>query len=167
MCKKLTSMKHIRLFLFSLIAVAISISSCKKDDDKSARDLLLDGQWRPVLVRIDPAIEYNGVLISSLPLELEACEADDAWTFQTDGTILIAEGPSKGDPADPDTYSGGTWALLNDDKTMTINMDGDVLTFDLTSINKAEMQLRIQDVSLLDEDLPTTSNYYPVFTNVQ
>ncbi|HRW76586.1 MAG: lipocalin family protein [Lewinellaceae bacterium] len=159
-------MKLNHLIFLSLLVAAIGVSSCKKDD-KSNRDLLLEGQWRIALVRVDPPVEINGVLITSVPLELDACEADDAWTFQAAGTILISEGPTKCDPADPDTYPGGTWSLLSDDKTMTINMESEVLTFDLTSINSTEMQLRIQDPSLLDEDLPTTSNYYLVFTNVK
>lgn len=158
-------MRYIHLFFISLISIAIGVTSCNKDD-KSSRDLLLEGQWRPVLVRIDPAIDYNGATVSSLPLELDNCEADDAWTFQPVGTILISEGPTKCDPADPDTYSGGTWALTNNDQTLTINIDSEVIVFDFTSINNSEMQLRIQDPSLLEEDLPTTSNYYLVFTNV-
>ena len=154
--------------LFALFLVfGLAGTACKKDDDPSNRDYLLGGEWRIQHIRVDPAIDLNGIPVSIIPLDLDGCESDDYWVFQDGGSIQINEGPTKCDPADPDTYIGGTWALTNNEGTITIDIDGEAITFEVSVISNAEMQLRFLDISVLDEDLPMTSDYWLVFANIK
>ncbi|MFN5223519.1 MAG: hypothetical protein ACK5DJ_04975 [Bacteroidota bacterium] len=106
-----------------LMASIVLISSCSKDDDSTSgggggtpatnTSKLCNKNWK-----IETFV-FNGVDITS---QLDACELDNFTRFSTDGNYVSDEGPTKCDPADPQT-TPGTWSwAANETKLVT---DGD------------------------------------------
>ena len=115
-----------------LMASTVLISSCSKDDDTTGgggggtgtpatnTSKLCNKNWKIV------NFVFNGTDITS---SLTACELDNFTRFSTDGNYVSDEGPTKCDPADPQT-TPGTWSwAANETKLVTDNTDTtDVIT---------------------------------------
>lgn len=151
-------MKIFQLLSISILAIALTMGACKKDDDsKSARDILIEGQWDLTAAKVNPGIEvFPGVVISDLLIDEEPCDADDLTIFNADGTATGDEGATKCDPSDPQTYSNGTWSLSSDEKQLTIDFDGEEITFNIASITDTQLVLTASADSV-DPDYPSTS----------
>lgn len=99
----------------------VLVSACSKDDDSTGggatpatnTSKLCNKNWKIVSFVLD------GVNITS---QIPACDLDDFTRFSTDGNYVNDEGPTKCDPADPQTIPG-TWEwAANESKLVT---DGD------------------------------------------
>ncbi|MEZ5031200.1 MAG: lipocalin family protein [Saprospiraceae bacterium] len=151
-------MKIFQLLTISILATALTMGACKKDDDsKSARDILIEGKWDVTSAKVNPGIEiFPGVVISDLLIDEDPCDADDLTIFNADGTSTIDEGPTKCDPSDPQTYNNGSWSLSSDEKQLTIDIDGEEITFNIASISDTQLVLTASADSF-DPNFPSTS----------
>jgi len=110
--------------LFLLLAAATVITSCSKDDDDnnsggggtpvSNTTKLCNKNWKMT------SFKFNGVEFIS---QLDACDVDDFIRFNTDNTYLEDEGPTKCDPADPQTLTG-TWNWVANETKLVGSGDG-------------------------------------------
>jgi hypothetical protein len=105
-------MKSIKYLLLVIFALAITVSSCKKDD-LTPKEMLMGKAWKYSTEK------YNGVLQT-----MDNCQKDDVLTFKADGTYTYNVGITT-------CYSGetsytGTWVLSADGKSLTV--DGDAAT---------------------------------------
>lgn len=107
-------MKKPSLYLM-VVLFGLSIFSCKKDSTATAKENLI-GKWMMTAMTISPAI--NGV--TDMFSTTDACGKDDLIIFNADGTVTNDEGVVKCNASDPQTSSGGTWALSADGKTLTV-----------------------------------------------
>ena len=127
------------IILFALAAFAFA--SCKESTDdetpaaktKTKTELITSGSW------ITTDMLYNGSSIWGLA---EACSKDDFNTFKTNGTVIIDEGATKCDPADPQT-TPANWSFSSDEKKVTF--DGELA--DLVTLNETDMVITMQDSS--------------------
>jgi hypothetical protein len=110
-------MKTLNSYLMVVLFV-LSLFSCKKDE-KTAKENLI-GKWMMTAMTISPA--QNGV--TDMFSTSSACGKDDLTIFNTDGTVTNDEGAVKCNASDPQTSSGGTWALSADGKTLTMTSPG-------------------------------------------
>ena len=110
-------MKKLNLYLM-VVWFGLFIFSCKKDE-KTAKENLI-GKWMVTAMTVSPA--QNGV--TNMFGSMDACGKDDLTIFNADGTITNDEGLVKCNASDPQTSSGGTWALSADGKTLTITSPG-------------------------------------------
>jgi hypothetical protein len=71
----------------------------KKDGTPSKLELLTGKTWKPTEATIDPAIDMNGDGTENTELvasgEIPACQMDDTEKYDTDGTYITDEGPTK------------------------------------------------------------------------
>jgi hypothetical protein len=102
-------MKSVNYLLLIVIALALTVSSCK-ENSKSAKEILTTGSWKMSTQK------YNGELIT-----IDDCEKDDYITFAADGTYIYSIGANT--CYDGETNDNGTWTLSADEKTITV--DGD------------------------------------------
>lgn len=130
-------MKKPSFYLFLLVALTMAFGACKKDDDKSNSEKLVDKNWNLVSLTSDPAINFGGVSITDLYAQLDACNKDDLTIFKTGGTVNYDEGATKCDPSDPQTTTG-IW-LLNSDQTI-ITIDGDSWT--ILELNDSQLKVK-------------------------
>jgi hypothetical protein len=88
--------------------------SCQRDEEtKSGKDILTSNSWKLFSYKI------NGKEIA-----LEGCQKDDYFTFAVNGTYSDFRGPLKC-PGEIQTDINGTWALSQDEKTLTLtNIQG-------------------------------------------
>lgn len=120
--------------MISLIAMIIVIVACSKNNDKpkSKTELLTDGSWKLKAALYHGDSDGNGSiedvdLFSTFP----NCVKDDVTTYYPDGDALIEEGPTRCDPAIPETFEFN-WAFKANE-TM-INTGGeDYIIVELTS----------------------------------
>jgi len=111
------AMKKLNLYLM-VVLFSLSLFSCKKDE-KTAKENII-GKWMMTAMTISPA--QNGV--TDMFSSMDACGKDDLTIFNADGTITNDEGVIKCNASDPQTSSGGTWALSADGKSVTITSPG-------------------------------------------
>lgn len=110
-----------------VIVILISFSSCKKDSDTPVEDtttpteLLTAGNWLTTAITINPGVDIgNGVILTDLFSQLDACEKDDLLIFNTNGTVTADEGAVKCDANDPQSVNDGTWTISSDYQTLTL-----------------------------------------------
>ena len=102
-------MKSFKYLFLLVIALTITVVSCKKDEvTKSKKDLLTAHQWKFT------SSKTNGVVDV-----LDACEKDDITIFASNGTYTWNPTTVKCYPSD--AIQTGTWTLSSDEKTLTLD----------------------------------------------
>ena len=128
-----------------MIILGSAFISCKKDEEKTAKDFLVDNScWN--LVKLEQK-QDNGTWndLSGLVLG-EACSADDCYKFSSDNKYEINEGASKCDPDDDQVYETGTWSLSADNKTLTMTTsDGDTQGGEVEELTEGTLKLLSTD----------------------
>jgi triacylglycerol esterase/lipase EstA (alpha/beta hydrolase family) len=111
-------MKTLKFLIFFVLALTMSVSSCKKDESNTStpKDILTSKSWKL------SSLKVNGVET------IEDCNKDDIMTFAANGTYTTTVGAIT-------CYSGetnttGTWSLSTDGKTLTV--DGDAYSVVIT-----------------------------------
>lgn len=124
-------MKRNLNFALLMVLFVLTAVSCKKD--KPREELLTSGSWRAssISVTLGP-FTVDGYA------DLEDCEKDDRLTFKSDKTVEIDEGPTKCDPAAPQTFSIGTWSLSDNDNKLTYGGT----TYDILELTENRLRLR-------------------------
>lgn len=134
--------------LLLIATAALLFGACKKDDDNGGtssgrKGTLTTGKWR--ILSSSAVIEYPAPLgtqtidaMSSLP----ACERDNLYIFNADGTGTTDAGATKCNTSDPQTESAGTWALINGDTQLTVNDGGMTITSDIQTLDNSSMVLK-------------------------
>lgn len=144
-------MKKTLLVLFSLGALYLSACKDETTDDPtpsaSRRELLIAGHWQMTGGAIVPpiTIEFFGQVITiSDFLDLtgaEPCDKDNFMMFNADATVTNNEGATKCSPSDPQTTSGGNWALLdNDTKLRWIDESKDTFLIAIQELTSKSMK---------------------------
>lgn len=129
-------MKHqLTLLLVLFLSVSI-ISSCKKDDNKSTKDILTSTScWK-----ISKYEEKNesGNFVDVTTDSYENCELDDCVNFKATGDYLVNESGEKC-PGSTDPVEEAKWSLSNSDKTLSITGGFFPLIFTIESISDKQM----------------------------
>jgi hypothetical protein len=97
--------------IIAATALLIATSGCSNDKSSETKkdgasdgtpsklELLTGKTWKPTEVTVDPAIDMNGDGTANTELvasgEIPACQMDDTETYDTDGTYVSDEGPTK------------------------------------------------------------------------
>lgn len=119
--------KYYSILFVALSIMIVTFSSCRKEDEKTPRDFLTDGQWKITDMELDPGIE----LVPGFPIKdvydlvyTEDCQKDDLIIFNDDGTITEDEGPVKCDPNAPQSVTESTWAMNDEATTISATFFG-------------------------------------------
>lgn len=126
------------IFLILVAAFTILVS-CKKDDDLSRKEILVQKKWMLTAMTISPAYSWFGIQISDFYAQMDACSKDDVFFFKSDGTYSAEEGTTKCDSGDPQVYETGTWSLNSDETILVINVDGDLVNLTIKEISSDRM----------------------------
>jgi hypothetical protein len=121
-----------KLFVCSLLiiafAICLTIESCKKHD-KALNPII--GKWT-LTAYIHDGIDVYG---TGIP----ACLIDDIFTFTSDLTLIVDEGPTKCSPTDPQTTSG-TYSLNSDNTQLTTSIAGNSEVFNIMTLNSTTLK---------------------------
>jgi hypothetical protein len=105
---KSLSMKALNFSVCFVLVLALSLSSCKKDDGaKSPKEILTSKSWKMISSKL------NGVET------IQECDKDDYITFAANGTYNYNVSAIK--CYDGDENYSGVWTLSNDGKTITVD----------------------------------------------
>src|ERR1700730_3706778 len=105
-------MKGKAWYMVLLLGLIIS-SSCKKSssNNKTNTELLTQSTWKYDHAGID--LDNNGTIDSAVPASfLQSCDTDGTITFNTAGSGVVDEGPTKCNAASPQSVPF-TWSFKN------------------------------------------------------
>lgn len=117
----------VRSLILGLVLM-IGFSSCSKDDgaDDSSTpatktDILTAHLWKLKSAKVSPGVTdpILGITIDDFTAFMEACDRDDTFEFNADGTVIADEGATKCDSSDPQSESGN-WSFQNDETSILI-----------------------------------------------
>lgn len=122
-----------------MLVVAGFVSSCNKDEDpaptgsnKSNSEKLVGKNWKITAATLkDP----SGATTDEYA-DMEACDKDDLYIYNANGTYVLDAGATKCDPNDPQTEPG-VWSM-NSGQTV-ITQDG--FEFTIKSMTETQMVL--------------------------
>lgn len=128
------------LLLIALACIVVSCSKDDDDDDNGSSNLtntskLCNKNWKLI------SIKQSGVELISL---LDTCERDNLTRFNTDSTYTDDEGPSKCDPADPQTLSG-TWTWADNETKLVLDSTD---TSTVLSLTPSRLKLSLADTTI-------------------
>lgn len=121
--------------LLILTVIMVFVSSCT--EDKSNTELLTGTDWRITAWTVSPAI----LGITDWYANMEPCEKDDSFSFNSDGSASIDEGASKCDPDDPQTETG-TWSFNSDETLLTIIADGETQSWEIIDLTNKVLKIK-------------------------
>ncbi len=130
-------MEKVNKLFVLLVAVTLMMTACNKDDEakpKSREELLTGKSWKVTAITIDPAL--NGV--TDIYAATPACENDDLLEFRVGGVLVVDEGATKCDPAEPQT-SEGTWSLSEDKTQLNLIIGADISTITITELTETTL----------------------------
>jgi len=116
-------------------------TGCQKDADggttkKTKTELIAQSSWKFDRAGLD--LDNNGTIDSPLPAGvLQSCDTDGTLLFNSNGTGVGDEGPTRCDPANPQTVNF-TWSLKNNETVINFSnvlfggLSGDVKLIGVT-----------------------------------
>src|SRR6476661_1114052 len=109
-----------KLLIFSIVLIATG--ACKKDDAKkqTKADLLTSGTWRLTAAVTDQ--DGDGTFETNDFASFDACFTDNIWSFNTNGSAVMDEGPTKCDPSDSQVVTDD-WQLTNNETNLSFAGD--------------------------------------------
>jgi len=125
-----------------LLAVAILLPSCKKDDDQPTTKMMLTGtSWKIAGLTSNPPVPwYGNDLVTDIYAILEDCLKDDLMTFKENGDLLFDESEKKC-PEGPD-FTSAEYTFNKSQTILTIEYeDGDIQQWTIKSITEDKLVL--------------------------
>lgn len=149
-----TKMKVSKFLPMILFLGVLSFSSCNDDDDEdptppTKTELLTAKNWMVEGWNVEPAIDIdgNGTQENNLIPYIDACNLDDFFDFNSDGSYTIEEGASKCDPNDPSVVESGDWLWNSDNTRLIFEPNGEAnREADVISIKSSEVIVEIKTV---------------------
>jgi hypothetical protein len=157
-------MKNLILLLSSVLLFSTACDKNPEAPVKTKKDILSSGKW--LLLSLDAKTQVPGQPTDNdLYKDLQSCEKDNLFIFNTNGTAAIDEGPSKCSDTSAQTVSTGNWQLLDNDKKLKLRVILGIFNFeavtDIVELNDNTMTLKF-DTTIL---YPTTVT--STFTHVK
>jgi hypothetical protein len=118
--------------LLAIATFTLIFASCKKDDSNNGgggganEAILTTGSQQTV----------------NLYALLQSCEVDNLFTFNTDHSVTIDEGPTKCSSSAPQVTTTGNWTLQNGGAKLNLTSPAINLTSDVLTMNSTTMIIR-------------------------
>jgi Lipocalin-like domain len=111
---------NITIIIFSLLLFACNKKDSAPAGQSQKSQLLTSGSWTLTAVIADE--DGNGSYENDRFASFPACYTDNYYTFRSNGNLELNEGPSKCDPADPQT-DGSSWRLTQNETHLVFGTD--------------------------------------------
>jgi hypothetical protein len=130
-------MKKITYFVLMLMIASFVFSCKKKDPEPSPRQKII-GKWKMIA---------GSSTVGGITTPAAACELDDITEFKTGDIYTIDEGPTKCDPADPQTRTG-PYSLNEAGTTLNITETaiGISVAFEVLELTRTKLRIRANNV---------------------
>lgn len=131
----LSAKKTFTLLCTLFVAIVLVGTSCKKDDEKTSKDLIVAHDWKLTAVKIE-----------GIGFPLEDCDLDDIYTFNENGEYVEDEGDTKCFDDDPQSTTG-SWSINEsaDPETITITIDGDAVVATIVEVSSSKFVVSSED----------------------
>lgn len=123
--------------------------SCSKNNDNppSKTALLTSSNWKLVAQTYHGDYDGDGTVDAvdyNMYADFEACEKDNFMKFNTDGSGIADEGPSKCDAADPQTETV-EWLFKENETILKIQQGFIALDFKILELTSSTLKLEFTD----------------------
>ena len=142
--------------LLTCMALFLLVSCAKEKPPapkaKTKTEMLTTHYWKMSAATIDPPLVVGGTPISDWYAQMDACEKDNIYKYNANGTTVADEGATKCDPADPQTELE-TWSF-NSTETIITENGSDAKLLNLTD-NELKMSL-VENIDGINYTLTVT-----------
>ncbi|OWY21102.1 hypothetical protein C7N43_13965 [Sphingobacteriales bacterium UPWRP_1] len=117
------------------VALLLLFGACQTE--KTNTEILTGNTWRIIAWTVSPPIlGITDWYANSLP-----CETDNLYSFATNGTATIDEGPAKCNTTDPQTNTG-SWAFNTAETQLTLVSEGITQVWEIDELTNSLMKIR-------------------------
>ena len=122
-------------FVFIIIAM-LGFAACKDDPAPSKKELIVSGSglWKLTAQTITVQGQTEDVFG-----DIDACSRDNIDSYTSSGAYQMLEGDTKCDPTDPTIVENGTWTIVGN--LLTTTVDGDTDSNTIVELTKSRMVL--------------------------
>lgn len=113
------------------------LSSCS--ENKSNSELIL-GDWQVTALTVDPPQIENGVVITDLYAQMEDCDKDNYYSFNSNNTYKFDQGTIICDSLEPQNISGN-WNFLNDETELQLIYQSDTILYTLIDLDEELLKM--------------------------
>ncbi|WP_374951288.1 DUF5004 domain-containing protein [Mucilaginibacter sp.] len=128
--------KHICFLSVCIIAIAVFINSCKKEDKSNIPNLLTTGTWQLASLQVDHYIGDSKIKTDTLNAD---CDTTQLLTFFKDNTCTYTNFDCKVQPT-----AKGKWTLADNRLYLT----SDITVLDATKAGKSQPFTQVQIANL-------------------
>lgn len=132
-----------------LAMVLLAVAACQKSGEnsgntsKSKTQLLTQKTWKIVAHTVNPAVDLNGDGTADSDVfatVYEACNKDDIYSFKSDGTGLVDEGPTKCTDSDPQS-TALEWLFKSSETVIQIKQGLVSLDFNVVELSESTLKV--------------------------
>jgi len=139
---KLSSMKNYYQGSIRMLIMAglVALAGCNKDDASPIHETELTrgtGKWKLTALSVTAQGQTGDAYA-----DLEECNKDDIFYFNTNGTYQYQSGDSKCDASEPDIFEEGTWEINGKNLTIEITGDGPE-TVEIKLLNSTTLKTKL------------------------
>jgi hypothetical protein len=122
-----------------VLAFMLGFAACKDDPAPSKKELLTSGSGLWELTA--QAIIIQGQAENVFD-DLDECQRDNVDSYAASGAYQMLDGDTKCDPADPSVLENGTWSIV--DNRLTTTVDGTTESSEIVELTKSTMVLETE-----------------------
>lgn len=142
--------KIILITMVTMVFSACNESTSPSGGGGTKTEMLVGKNWKPVSIVMEPGININGVVVTDWYAQMDACEKDGTTKYLSNGSYTDDEGPSKCDPADPQTVTG-VWVWNPTETVLTqTEAGGSPISINVVSVSAATLVQSISSNELGD-----------------
>lgn len=132
-----------------MVLVLFTVASCQKSGEnssnssKSKTQLLTQKTWKIVAHTVNPPVDINGDGTADSDVYAtvyESCNKDDIYTFKSDGSGMVDEGPTKCDDTDPQS-TAIQWLFKSNETVIQIKQGIVSLDFNLVELSESTLKV--------------------------
>ncbi|PJJ53178.1 DUF5004 domain-containing protein [Hymenobacter chitinivorans] len=138
---------HFRFPMLALLAATTLVSSCTKDKEnqpapKTKTEMLSGKDWVLTGQTVTPGLRADdGTIVTDLFPYLDDCDKDDLMRYETSGSCVLNEGPSRCEPTSPQQYAG-TWSFESNETVLKTSIQSlGNSSFNLVELNDNSLKL--------------------------
>jgi hypothetical protein len=119
----------------------VGLFACNNDAEPTRSELLTAPTWVGTGLTVSPGLPVNGSIITDVFAQYDACDRDDIFKFNADGTYQNEEGPTKCLPTNPDIIERGTWVFANDENVVALTSNGVRIEWQIQELTASSLRV--------------------------
>ena len=135
------------LNLLALLVFVLAFTSCENFEiDIPTDNALANTEWQLISFVVEDESGSNETI-----QEMDDCELDNILIFKDNSNFVYDEGDTKCDPDDPQVEDGGIYILSDDQESLILTMDAEVIAADVLEFTAQTLKIQVDESEDPDE----------------